>query len=92
MRSLQWHGRLTSISNRSPSLPANQGWVQSKSRALRPVRTNVAVAGGPRPRDEQPSLLVESDLSAEMAVGDHELDAIILGSALDDILSGTGRE
>jgi hypothetical protein len=37
-------------------------------------------------------LLVESDLSAEMAVGDHELDAIILGSALDDILSGTGGE
>jgi hypothetical protein len=34
-------------------------------------------------------LLVESDLSAEIAVGDHKLDAIILGSG---ILSGTGRE
>jgi hypothetical protein len=75
---------------RSPSLPANQGWVQAKSRARRPVRTNVAVAGGPRPRDEQPPLLVERDLSAEMAVGDHELDAIIrlLGSVLDDIPLG----
>jgi hypothetical protein len=39
-------------------------------------------------------LLVESDLSAKMAVGDDELDAIIhlLGSALDGILSGTGGE
>jgi hypothetical protein len=36
-------------------------------------------------------LVVESDLSAEMGVGDHELDAIIrlLGDALDDVLSGT---
>jgi hypothetical protein len=36
-------------------------------------------------------LLVESDLSAEIAVGDDELDAIIrlLGDALDDVLSGT---
>jgi hypothetical protein len=34
-------------------------------------------------------LPVESDLSAETAVGDDELDAIIrlLGDALDDILS-----
>jgi hypothetical protein len=37
-------------------------------------------------------VVVESDLSAEIAVGDHKLDAVILGSALDDILSGTGRE
>ena len=38
-------------------------------------------------------MLVESDLSGEMAVGDDELDAIIrlLGDALDDILSGTGE-
>jgi hypothetical protein len=73
----------------SASPPANQGSGQAKTLAPRPVRTNVA--GGPRPRDEQPPLVVESDLSAEMAVGDHELDAIIrlLGDALDDVLSGT---
>jgi hypothetical protein len=53
---------------------------QANTLAPRAVRTNVA--GGPQPRDEQPRLPVESDLSAEMAVGDHELDAIIrlLGS------------
>ena len=74
----------------SPSPPANQGSGQAKTLAPRPVRTNVR--SGPRPLDEQPRLLVESDLSAKMAVGDDELDAIIhlLGSALDDILSGTG--
>jgi hypothetical protein len=73
----------------SPSPPANQGSGQANTLAPRPVRTNVA--GGPRPRDEQPPLLVESDLSAEIAVGDDELDSIIrlLGDALDDVLSGT---
>jgi hypothetical protein len=76
----------------SPSSPANQGSGQAKTLAPRPVRTNVP--SGPRPLDEQPRLLVESDLSAKMAVGDDELDAIIhlLGSALDDILSGTAGE
>lgn len=79
---------------RSPSLPANEGWEQSQTPAPRPVRTDVAFAGGPKPRDEQPPLLLESDLSGEMAVGDQELDAIIrlLGGALDDIVSGIGRE
>jgi hypothetical protein len=39
-------------------------------------------------------LVVESDLSGDMAVDDQELDAIVrlLGGALDDILSGTGGE
>ena len=42
----------------------------------------------------EPLLLVESDLSGDMAVEDKELDAIIrlIGGALDDILSGTGGE
>jgi len=37
---------------------------------------------------------VESELSGDMVVRDQELDAIIrlLGGALDDVLSGTGRE
>ena len=40
-----------------------------------------------------PPVAVESDLSADMVVRDQELDAIIrlLGGALDDVLSGTGR-
>jgi hypothetical protein len=73
----------------SPSSPAKQGSGQANTLALRPVRTDVA--GGPRPLDEQPLLLVESDLSAEMAVSEDELDAIIhlSGDALDDVLSGT---
>jgi hypothetical protein len=76
---------------RSPGLPANQGLVQSRTLAPQLSRTDVAFAGGPQPGDEQLPLPVESDLSAEMAVGDDELDAIIrlLGDALDDILSGT---
>jgi hypothetical protein len=39
-------------------------------------------------------LVVESNLSGDMAVEDQELDAIIrlLGATLDDILSGTGGE
>jgi hypothetical protein len=79
---------------RSPSPPANQDSVQSKTLASGAVRANVAFAGGPKPRDEQPTLLLESDLSDKIAVGDHELDAIIrlLGGALDDILSGTGHD
>ena len=74
---------------RSPSPPANQGSVQSKTLAPQPLRSDVAFAGGSQLRDEQPPLLVESDLSAEMAVGADELDAIIrlLGDVLDDILS-----
>ena len=78
---------------RTPSPPANQDRVQPKTLASAAVRANVASASGPKPRDEQPPLLVESDLSSEMAVGDHELEAIVrlLGGALDDILSGAGE-
>jgi hypothetical protein len=74
---------------RSPSPPANQGSVKTKTPAPQPFRADAAFAGGSQPRGEQPRLLVESDLSAETAVGDDELDAIIrlLGDALDDILS-----
>jgi hypothetical protein len=72
--------------------PANGGRLQSKTLPSRAVRAKVARAGGQRRRDDEPPLLVESDLSGEMAVGDQELDAIVrlLGDALDDILSGTG--
>jgi hypothetical protein len=78
----------------SPSPLAHQGARQSKTLALRPVRTDIAFAAGPRQSDGRPQLVVESDLSAEMAVGDNELEAIIhlLGDALDNILSGTGRK
>src|SRR5262252_4054940 len=43
---------------------------------------------------EGPPVAVESDLSGDMVVRDQELDAIIrlLGGALDDVLSRTGRE
>jgi hypothetical protein len=74
---------------RSPSLPANLGSVQSKTRAPQPSRTNAAFARGMQPRGERSPAIVESDLAAEMAVGDDELNAIIrlLGDALDDIVS-----
>ena len=79
---------------RSPSLPANQGSGAIKDAGAATSSDQRCLAGGPRRRDEQPPLLVESDLSGEMAVGDDELDAIIrlLGDALDDILSDTGDE
>jgi hypothetical protein len=80
---------------RSPSLPAHKGRVQSKSLLLGAVFTNkIALASGPRHRDDDRPLVVESDLSGEMAVGDQELDAImrLLGAALDDVLSDTGGE
>ena len=66
--------------------------MQSKTLAPRAVPNNVAFAGGLRQGDNELPLLVESDLSDAMAVGDQELDAIIrlLGDALDDILSGAG--
>ena len=41
------------------------------------VRSNVAFGGGLRQRDHEPLLLIESDLSGDMAVEDQELDAII---------------
>jgi hypothetical protein len=71
-----------------PSPPPNQDLVQSKRLAY------VAVPGGPRQRDDEPPLLVQSDLSGEMAVSGQELDAIsrLLGDVLDDILSGAGSE
>jgi hypothetical protein len=77
---------------RPPSLLGNRDREQSKTPASRAVRSNVAFAAGSRQRDHEPPLLVESDLSGDMAVEDQELDAIVrlLGDALDDILSGTG--
>jgi hypothetical protein len=79
---------------RSPSLQARQGRVRSKTLAPRAVRSNIAFAGGLRQRDNDPPLRVESDLSDAMPVGNQELDDILrlLGGALDDILSGGGRE
>jgi hypothetical protein len=73
-------------------LLGNRDRVQSKTPAFRAVRSNAAFAGGSRQRDHERPLLVESDLSGDMAVDDQELDAIIrlLGGALDDILAGTG--
>jgi hypothetical protein len=80
-----------SYQKRSPSLRSSPS---SKTLAPPAVRRNVAFGGGLRQRDHEPLLLVESDLSGDMAVEDQELDAIIrlLGGALDDILSGTGGE
>ena len=65
---------------------------------LRPTSRALKVpegrAHGPCEDREDPPVAVESDLSADMVVRDQELDAIIrlLGGALDDVLSGTGRE
>lgn len=72
--------------------PVQRGRVQSAASAA--VRAKVAFAVGSCQRDHELPLLVESDLSGDMAVEDRELDAIIrlLGGALDDILSGTGGE
>jgi hypothetical protein len=71
------------------SRSANQSRVQSKTPASRAVRRIVAPAPGPRQCNDEPPLLIESDLSGDTAVGDKELDAIIrlLGEALDDIIS-----
>jgi hypothetical protein len=79
---------------RPPSLLGNRDRLQSKTPASRAVRGNLAFPGGSPQRDHEPPLVIESDLSGEMAVGDQELDAIVrlLGGALDDILSGTGGE
>jgi hypothetical protein len=77
---------------RPPSLLANRGRMQSKPRASRAVRRNIAFARA-RQRDGEP-LLVESDLSGDMPVEDQELDAIIrlFGGGLEDILSDSGGE
>jgi hypothetical protein len=83
--SRSYQKRSLSLRSRAPS---------SKTVAPPAVRSNVAFGGGLRQRDHEPPLLVESDLSGDMAVEDKELDAIIrlIGGALDDILSGTGGE
>jgi hypothetical protein len=49
---------------------------------------------GSRRRNDEPPLVIESNLSGDTAIEDQELDAIIrlLGGALDDILSGSGGE
>ena len=77
---------------RPPSLPGNQARAQSATLASR--RGTAAFAGVLPQCDDEPTLVVESDLFSDTAVGDKELDAIIrlLGGALDDILSGTGGE
>ena len=94
MRSVLWHGRITSTPQApaQPARAARPGAIKDAASAA--VRANVAFAGGSCQRDHELPLLVESDLSGDMAVEDQELDAIIrlLGGALDDILSGTGGE
>ena len=68
--------------------------MQSKTLAPRAVPNNIAFAGGLRQGDNELPLLVESDLSDAMAVGDQELDAIIrlLGDALDDVSIPSQRD
>ena len=78
---------------RSPGPPDKQSPVRLRptSRVLQlPKRP----AHGSCEDREGPAFAVESDLSGNMVVRDQELDAIIrlLGGALDDVLSGTGRE
>jgi hypothetical protein len=77
---------------RSPGAPDKQSPVR-----LRPTSRALQLPEGRarRPhRSAGPPFAIESDLSSNMVVRDQELDAIIrlLGGALDDVLSGTGRE
>ena len=94
MRSVLWHGRITS----TPKAPAKPAWEPGpgaiKDAGVAISSGTTAFAGVLRRCDDEPTLVVESDLSGDTAVGDKELDAIIrlLGGALDDILSGTGGE
>jgi hypothetical protein len=78
---------------RSPGAPDKQRPVRLRptSRALKVPEGR---AHGSCEDREGPPVAVESDLTADMVVRDLELDAIIrlLGGALDDVLSGTGRE
>jgi hypothetical protein len=78
---------------RSPGPPDKQSPVRLRptSRAL---KVPEARAHGSCEDRKGPPVAVESDLTAAMVVRDLELDAIIrlLGGALDDVLSGTGRE
>jgi hypothetical protein len=48
---------------------------------------------GPQQPNEEAPLVIESDLSSEMAVGHRELEAILrlLGGELDDILLEIGH-
>jgi hypothetical protein len=75
---------------RSPGAPDKQSPVR-----LRPTSRALQLPDGrPHGSCEGPPFAVESGLSGDMVVRDQELDAIIrlLGGALDDVLSGTGRE
>jgi len=78
---------------RPPGAPDKQWPVR-----LRPTSRALKVPEGRPHRSckdrEGPPFAVESELSGDMVVRDQELDAIIrlLGGALDDVLSGTGRE
>jgi hypothetical protein len=75
---------------RSPGAPDKQSPVR-----LRPTSRALQLPEGrPHGLCQGPPFAVESDLSGDMVVRDQELDAIIrlLGGALDDVLSGTGRE
>ena len=57
------------------------------------VRTIAQHSRGRQQHDKEPPLVTESDLSAEMAIGDQELEAILrlVGGELDDILLDAGR-
>jgi hypothetical protein len=56
-------------------------------------RTNAQYSRRRQQRDKEPPPLIESDLSAEMAISHQELEAILrlLGDELDDILLDAGR-
>jgi hypothetical protein len=55
--------------------------------------SRVPVRRAPQPCDKESLLAIESDLSAEMAVGHQELEAILrlLDGNLDDLLLDTRR-
>ena len=92
MRSMQWHGRIAFIS-KAFAQPAHASAIL-KDRGAAGGSEQCCLRRWTAERDHEPLLLVESDLSGDMAVEDKELDAIIrlIGGALDDILSGTGGE
>jgi hypothetical protein len=58
------------------------------------VRTNSQHSRGRQQHDKEPPLVIESDLSADMAVGHQELEAILrlLDGELDDIRLGASRD
>jgi len=56
--------------------------------------SRVPARRAPQPCEKESPLAIESDLSAEMAVGHQELEAILrlLDGDLDDLVLGTGRD